>query len=107
VLPIGARDDRPDYPYEEEVTLRLYEFADGDRSTVTVPTTTGEVGAAFELIRDDGTLTVTRLHGTDAWRLLLMGVPAVTAVRGGTATPRASGTEISVAAPAGACAISL
>ena len=37
VLPIGARDDRPDYPYEEDVTLRAYEFAEGDRTTVAVP----------------------------------------------------------------------
>ena len=43
VLPIGARDDRPDYPYEEDVTLRVYEFTDGDRTTVTVPATAGEV----------------------------------------------------------------
>ena len=55
VLPIGARDDRPDYPYDEDVTLRVYEFADGDRTTVTVPDTTGELASAFEVTRDDGT----------------------------------------------------
>ena len=35
VLPLGARDDRPDYAYAEDVTLRAYELArrrggDGD-----------------------------------------------------------------------------
>ena len=29
VLPLGARDDRPDYAYAEDVTLRAYELADG------------------------------------------------------------------------------
>src|SRR6185295_12244595 len=82
VLPIGARDDRPDYPYDEDLTLRIYEFADGDRTTVTVPDAVGEVASAFEVTRDDGTLTVSRLHGAAAWRVLLMGVSDVTSVSG-------------------------
>ena len=107
VLPIGARDDRPDYAYDEDVTLRVYEFADGDRATVTVPATTGEVAAVFEVIRAAGTLTVRRLQGTAAWRLLLMGVPAVTDVDGGTGVPGPNGTKISVPATVSACSISL
>jgi alpha-D-xyloside xylohydrolase len=106
LLPIGARDDRPDYQYDEHVTLRD-EVADGDRTTVTVPGTTGEVAAAFEVARDDGTLTVTRLHGTAAWRLLLVGVPAVTKVGGGAPVPSPNGTEISVGADIGRCSIEL
>jgi alpha-D-xyloside xylohydrolase len=107
VLAVGARDDRPDYPYEEDLTLRVYEFTDGDRTTVTVPATTGEVAAAFEVARDEGTLTVTRSQGTAAWRLLLIGVPSVTAVSGGMAEPGPNGTEISVAAEEGRCSITL
>jgi alpha-D-xyloside xylohydrolase len=105
VLPVGSRDDRPDYPYEEDVTLRVYELADGDRTTVTVPGTTGEVAAAFEVARDDRTLTATRLHGTAAWRLLLIGVPAVTNVDGGAPEPTPNGTEISVPADIRRCSI--
>jgi alpha-D-xyloside xylohydrolase len=105
VLPVGARDDRPDYPYQEDVTLRVYAFADGDRTTVTVPATTGEVAAVFEVVRDDGTLTVRRLEGTAAWRLLLMAVPAVTAVSGGMAVAGPNGIEISVAAEEGRCSV--
>jgi len=107
VLPIGARDDRPDYPYDEDVTLRAYEFADGGRTTVAAPGTTGEVSATFEVARDDGTLTVTRLHGTAAWRLLLMGVPAVINVDGGGPVSSPNGTEISVPADIGRCSIEL
>jgi alpha-D-xyloside xylohydrolase len=69
VLPIGARDDGPVYAYDEDVTLRVYEFADGDRTTVTVPTTTGEVAATFDVTQDDGTLTVTRERGSAPWRV--------------------------------------
>jgi alpha-D-xyloside xylohydrolase len=107
VLAMGARDDRPDYSFEEDVTLRVYQFADGDRSTVTVPATTGEVAAAFEVVRDDGTLPVRRLEGTAAWRLLLIGVPRVTAISGGTAAPGPNGAEISVAAEEGRCSVEI
>jgi alpha-D-xyloside xylohydrolase len=69
VLPIGARDDRPDYAYDEDVTLRVYELDDGDRTTVTVPTTAGEIAAIFAVARDDGTVTVTREQGSAPWRV--------------------------------------
>jgi alpha-D-xyloside xylohydrolase len=69
VLPIGAREDRPDYAYGEDVTLRVYELDDGDRITVTVPTTAGEVAAIFEVAQDDGTLTITREQGSAPWRV--------------------------------------
>ena len=105
VLPIGARDDRPDYPYDEDVTLRVYEFADGDWTTVTVPDTTGEVASAFEVTRDDGTLTVRRLHGAAAWRVLLMGASDVASVSGGSAALSPHGTEVTVPADASECSI--
>ena len=107
VLPIGARDDRPDYPYDDDVTLRVYEFADGDWTTVTVPDTTGEVASAFEVTRDDGTLTVRRLHGAAAWRVLLMAVSDVTSVSGGSASLGPHGTEVTVPADASECSIRL
>jgi alpha-D-xyloside xylohydrolase len=107
VLPIGARDDRPDYPYDEDVTLRVYELADGGRTTVSVPATTGEVAAAFEVARDGGTLTATRLQGSAAWRLLLVGVSDVTNVDGGRPTPNPNGTEVRVQADSGRCSIEL
>jgi alpha-D-xyloside xylohydrolase len=69
VIAFGFRDDRPDYPYAQDVTLRAYEFADGARTEVTVPGLTGETAAEFELIRDGGTLTASRLHGSASWRL--------------------------------------
>jgi alpha-D-xyloside xylohydrolase len=76
-LPIGARDDRPDYPYDADVTLRLYEFAGGDQTMITVPGPTGAVAATFEVVRDSSTLTATRLQGTAPWRLLVMGQPEI------------------------------
>src|SRR4029453_8315230 len=45
VLPFGSRDDRPDYPYDEDVTLRVYELPDGGRTIGTVPGLTGALAA--------------------------------------------------------------
>jgi alpha-D-xyloside xylohydrolase len=73
VLPIGSRDDRPDYPYEDDVTLRVYELPDGSRTTVTVPGLTGESAATFEVARDGRLVTATRRQGANSWRLQLMG----------------------------------
>jgi alpha-D-xyloside xylohydrolase len=93
VLPLGSRDDRPDYPYDEDVTLRTYEFPDGGQATVTVPGRTGEVAAVFEVSREGGTLTATRLHGAAPWRL--------------KSVPSPNGTEISVPAGTDRCSIEL
>ena len=62
-------DDRPDYPYAEDVTLRAYELDDGAEVTVTVPGLDGEVAAEFAVVRDGGTLTATRQQGAAAWGL--------------------------------------
>ncbi len=69
VLPLGARNDRPDYAYDEDITLRAYQVPDGEQVTVTVPGPTGEVAAEFVVARDGGTLTATRQRGTAGWRL--------------------------------------
>jgi alpha-D-xyloside xylohydrolase len=76
VLPIGSREDRPDYSYDDDVTLRAYGFSDGDRAAVTVPGPTGEVAAAFEVAREGRTLRANRLQGSAPWRLQVTGQPA-------------------------------
>jgi alpha-D-xyloside xylohydrolase len=69
VLPLGAVDDRPDYAYDDDVTLRAYQVPDGARVSVTVPSPTGAVAAEFEVARESATLTATRRQGTASWRL--------------------------------------
>jgi alpha-D-xyloside xylohydrolase len=93
VLPVGSRHDRPDYPYDEDVTLRAYEFPDGGQVTVTVYGPTGEVAAVFEMARDDRTLTATRLHGAAPWRL--------------RPVPSPSGIEISADGSTSRCSVEL
>jgi alpha-D-xyloside xylohydrolase len=73
VVPFGAVDDRPDYPYPEGVTLRAYQLRDGARVTVPVPLPSGEDGARFT-VRRDGSVVVAERTGPPApWSLVLVG----------------------------------
>ncbi len=66
VLPLGGRDDRPDYPYADGVTLHPYQLADDARVTVEVPDTDGLLAASFEVTRSSARRTV----GEGAWRVV-------------------------------------
>lgn len=57
VLPLGARDDRPDYDYRDGLTLAVYPGPDGDRQ-VAVTTPSGEV-AEYTVSRRGDALTAT------------------------------------------------
>jgi alpha-D-xyloside xylohydrolase len=84
-------DDRPDYDYADGVTLRVYDLADGARVTTVVPTTTGEVAATFTSVRRGNTVEVTA-EGAANWRVLLVGVRSVNAVKGGSVAAHDHGT---------------
>lgn len=57
VLPLGARDDRPDYDYRDGLTLAVYPGPDGERR-VTVTTPSGET-AEYTVARRGGVLSAT------------------------------------------------
>jgi alpha-D-xyloside xylohydrolase len=63
VLPIGARDDRPDYDYRDGLTLAVFPGADGRRS-VTVTTPDGAV-AEYVVTRDGSALEAVGPTGPD------------------------------------------
>jgi alpha-D-xyloside xylohydrolase len=98
ILPLGARDDRPDYEFAEGVTFRVYEPADGAQAVCTVPTLRGAAGLRLEVCRRGAQIEAT-VDGapTGAWRLQLAGVKAVGAVEGGTAAADPLGVVISPA----------
>jgi alpha-D-xyloside xylohydrolase len=68
VLAIGERTDRPDYDYRDGITLRLYELAEGARTT-TVPGPAGEPATTFEVTRSGGTVRVVRTGVAAPWRV--------------------------------------
>ncbi|GAB3854428.1 alpha-xylosidase [Dactylosporangium cerinum] len=93
VVPLGACDDRPDYPYADGVTLRIYELPDGAGTTVDIPSPRGRPDTTFT-VRRAGTTVEARRRGSSSarWRVQLAGVTTVAAVDAGRLTP-ASGAD--------------
>jgi alpha-D-xyloside xylohydrolase len=107
VLPVGARDDRPDYPYADGVTLRVYELLDGEAVTVRVPAPDGSTAARFEVLREGDRVRARRSGPAAPWGLLLVGHRAVTEVRGGSWEPTDHGVRVDVAADDAECVVVL
>ena len=58
VLPMGARDDRPDYDYADGVELHVFQLAEGESREVKLYDLKGNVAAPFSLSRAAGKLSV-------------------------------------------------
>ncbi|MET8001065.1 alpha-xylosidase [Nonomuraea glycinis] len=95
VLATGARSDRPDYDYADGVTLTAYRLADGDRRTVTVPDTSGDAAAVFEVSRVGDRVHARRTDGVPArWNLSLAGVAEAADATGGTLETTPAGVRV-------------
>nr|SIP63157.1 Alpha-xylosidase (EC 3.2.1.-) [uncultured bacterium] len=58
VLPLGTRDDRPDYDYADGVELHVFGLCEGERRVTTLYDAKGRVSATFTVARVNGALTV-------------------------------------------------
>jgi alpha-D-xyloside xylohydrolase len=83
VIAVGSQDERPDYDYTDGVTLQAYELADGQPVTVVVPAPDGSPAVTFGVKREGDIIAVDRQGAAERWRLLLVGIEAVTSVEGG------------------------
>ena len=54
VIPFGGRSDRPDYDWADDVRLRLYAPAEGQRTRVRIPSPGDGPGAEFDVRYEDG-----------------------------------------------------
>jgi len=63
VLPIGARDDGPEYDYADGVSLHLFAPRELRDQSVRIPALGGGTGATFDVTRDGSSVTVTRADG--------------------------------------------
>jgi len=79
VLPLGARDDRPDYDFADEVTFRVYRPADGATIVCVVSSPRGEDALRCTVTRNGRELTA-RVEGPaqGPWHVQLAGVADVT-----------------------------
>lgn len=97
---VGNQEDRPDYDYGEDFTLRVYQLSDGGTASATIPTPDGNVAVRFKIQRDGQTITVQWEGKPNQWQVLLVGVESVEAVMGGTAGPADQGIYVAPATDA-------
>ena len=83
VIPIGSRNDKPDYDYSADVTLQVYQLEDGKQVTVEIPALDGKIETKFEIHRDGNIFRVLRRGASRAWNVLLVGINSVEAVERG------------------------
>ncbi len=94
VIAVGDRADRPDYNYAAGVTLQVYELAEGQPITTTIPSLGGDELASLKLQREGRTITVEPTGSLNNWRVLLVGDRSVRSIEGGTAENQATGTLV-------------
>jgi len=93
VIPLGNRDDRPDYDYSNGLTLQAYALEPGIK-TVVIPTCSGAVDQTFILRRQEAALEVERTGSVKSWQLLLVGLRSLPGVEGGAAETTPSGVLV-------------
>jgi alpha-D-xyloside xylohydrolase len=94
VIPVGNTDSRPDYDFENGVTLQVYQLSKGTHKSITIPTQTGEVAATFEIKRQNQEIAVKCDRSNKPWQILLVGIESVISVQGGRAEHAPQGTLI-------------
>lgn len=94
VIAIGKHENCPDYDYGEGVTLQVYELEDGKHASVAIPSVTGKIQTSFEVRREGRKINVKRHGKSKAWQLLLVGIPTIASVEGGTVESHLQGTLI-------------
>lgn len=77
ILPVGSRNDRPDYDFSEGVTLQIYELEDGKSCGVEILSLTGELETTFDVKRAAKTIFITRRGPSKEWQVLLAGIHTI------------------------------
>ncbi len=89
------------------MTLRLYELADGEQASASIPTHSGAAEVEFTAHRAGDEITIERRGAAKPWQLLLVGIESVGDVAGGSAEVSPLGTLITPAAGADALTVKL
>ncbi|RUS48087.1 alpha-xylosidase [Cohnella sp. AR92] len=93
IIPVGSANDRPDYDYAKGVSFHVFELADGEAASVSVPDIHGETSLTANASRSGGTISF-EASGSTGWSVVLRGASTVSAVDGGTFEPSEQGVVI-------------
>jgi alpha-D-xyloside xylohydrolase len=108
VLPIGARDDSPEYDYADGVALHVFAPRDLVDHTVRIPALGGGIGASVDVARDGDSISLTRTDGaTGSWFVVLPAGVQVSTVTGAEPIDESAGTGSTLRAEAATVTITL
>ncbi len=85
ILALGSVDGRPDYPYAEGVTLRVYGLDDGAEISAVVTDQAGKTAARVAVRRKGLSVEASIEGAAKGWRLQLAGIRSVDSADGGKA----------------------
>ena len=71
VIPIGNRNDRPDYDYSDGITLQIFQLDDGRSVQVGIPSTSGSIETTFEVRRERNNIQILRQGQPKKWEVAL------------------------------------
>ena len=72
ILPVGIDEERPDYDYLSQTTLKLYQIKEGSRVRTTVPDMEGREAVCVEAVREQGEIQVSGSGGS-GWKAEVIG----------------------------------
>jgi alpha-D-xyloside xylohydrolase len=77
IIPMGARDDRPDYDFADGVTYHIFGLSDGSTASAHVPTLSGGQGPSISVQREANRIEIEAKSLTGkAWSFILVGIAA-------------------------------
>jgi alpha-D-xyloside xylohydrolase len=94
LIAVGENQQQPDYDYTDDVTVHIFEPADGATLTVHIPALDGSTAMAVEVRRDGAKIDIRASGAVYHWHALLRGVEQVHSVDGGLAKSDALGTML-------------
>lgn len=94
LIPVGSIDSRPDYDYEDGVTLHLFELGDGESTSTNVHGMDGEPKLRVTAERHGSELLIKAQGGRKPWSVLLRGIDRIKSAAGAICDLTKDGVKI-------------
>ncbi|KOY13374.1 alpha-xylosidase [Paenibacillus xylanivorans] len=107
LIAVGAVDSKPDYDFANDVSLHLFELADGNSAQAVVVNQSAEQELVVNVSRNGSVLEVRAEGAGKPWNLVLRGMESVSGVEGGSQASGANGVVVTAAAGASSLTIQL
>ncbi|MBD8838130.1 alpha-xylosidase [Paenibacillus sp. CFBP 13594] len=107
LIAVGAVDHKPDYDFANDVSLHLFELADGQTAQAVVVNQAAEQELTVNVTRNGSVLDVRAEGAGKPWNIVLRGIESVSSVEGGSQMSGATGVVVTAATGASALTIQL